>query len=167
MAGENKAKITPLAAGGTLETYLMRGDEVISGEWHSYFGGASHTQMMNTTTITHHPASFEIDVDPDNFSISSSLEGEGYRKNMGDFHIKVVRANGDVTNITPPGPGDAPQMMLIFQPEGKPWRWPIERHHIKSAYPKFTDWISTGKYEVIKDGENWFDTATDMHVIAR
>ena len=57
--------------------------------------------------------------------------------------------------------------MLIFQPEGKPWRWPIERHHIKSAYPKFTDWISTGKYEVIKDGENWFDTATDMHVIAR
>ena len=167
VAGENKAKITPLAAGGTLETYLMRGDEVISGEWHSYFGGASHTQMMNTTTITHHPASFEIDVDPDNFSISSSLEGEGYRKNMGDFHIKVVRANGDVTNITPPGPGDAPQMMLIFQPEGKPWRWPIERHHIKSAYPKFTDWISTGKYEVIKDGENWFDTATDMHVIAR
>lgn len=167
VAGENKAKITPLAAGGTLETYLMRGDEVISGEWHSYFGGASYTQMMNTTTITHHPEPFEIDVDPDNFSISSSLEGEGYRKNMGDFHIKVVRANGDQTNITPPGPGEAPQMMLIFQPEGKPWRWPIERHHIKSAYPKFTDWISTGKYEVIKDGENWFDTATDMHVIAR
>ena len=166
VAGETTARITPLAAGGTLETYLMRGDEIVSGEWHALFGGAPHTQMINTTALTHRPESFTITV-PSDFSVSSSTDGAGYQKNMGDFHIKVVRADGTETAITPPGPGEAPQMMLIFQAEGKPWCWPVERHHIRLAYPTFTDWMNKGDYNVIRDGANWFDTSVPLHTISR
>ena len=167
VAGEPTARITPLAAGGTLETYLMRGDEIISGEWHALFGDVPVTQMINTTQITHTAKPFTIPV-PEDFSISSSVDGDGYQKNMGDFHIMVVRPGGAKTTIiTPPCAGAAPQMMLIFQPEGKPWRWPIERHHIKLAYPSFTDWMSGGSYEVVRDGANWFDSGVSSHTVAR
>lgn len=165
VAGETTAKITPLAAGGTFETYLMRGDERISGEWHALFGGAPSTQMINTTTISHTAEPFVITV-PDDFTISSSVEGD-YQKNMGDFHIEVTRADGVKTTITPPGPGEAPQMMLIFQAQGTPWRWPIERHHIKHAYPAFTDWMNAGSYEVVNGGKNWFDTPEHSHTVNR
>lgn len=167
VAGEPTARITPLAAGGTLETYLMRGDEIVSpGEWHGLFGGSHFTQMINTTAITHKAESFTITV-PEDFSISSSIDGDGYQKNMGDFHIKVVRARGEETEITPPGPGEAPQMMFIFQAEGNPWCWPVERHHIRLAYPSFTDWMNSGTYDVVRDGTNWFDTPVPSHTVTR
>ncbi len=164
VAGSGKATITPLAAGGTLETYLMRDGVEISPEWHSLFGGAWHTQMINTTTHSVDAASFDITV-PEDFSISSPNGIENYQHNMGGFHIRVEREDGSETMVTPPGAGMAPQMILVFQQAGKPWRWPLERHNIKWGYTKFETWMQGSSFELKLDGTDWFDVdETDSDV---
>lgn len=168
VSGQTKATITPLAAGGTLETYLMRNDvKVNEKEWHSLFGGASFGSEINASAVTKTAAPFEIDV-PEDFTLASSTAGDGgYQANMGGFHIKVMRADGEQSGITPPGEGEAPQMLLIYQSEDKKWCWPKERHNIKEAYPKFTEWMTNGDYTVNQTGENWYDQVSTEHVVTR
>lgn len=166
VAGEKTAKITPLAAGGTLEAYLMRNDEIISREWHSYFG-ASSNQMVNTNSNGGPGETFTIDV-PEDFSISSPAGADGYRDNMGGFHLRVIDNDGkDERTITPPGVGEAPQMILIFQPEGKPWRWPLERHSIGIAFDGFQKWMEDGVFDANTEGGNWSENHNESHVIKR
>jgi len=178
VAGYNVAKITPLAAGGTLETYLYRMDESgnevpVGSEWHAEFGGKSD-EMINTTIDNKYVAHFNIIV-PEDFSLASSTTAEGsadenanYRKNMGGFFLKVMKKDGsEEKRITPPNMGDAPQMILIYQGTDKKWSWPIERHNIKNAYPNFADWMNSGNYEVKGDGSDWFDKPAAEHVINR
>lgn len=165
VAGEKTAKITPLAAGGTLETYLMRNDEVISPEWHSLFGVA-FSQMVNTNAYTVKAEPFTIDV-PEDFSIASPAGPEGYRDNMGGFHIKVYEDGKEERTVTPPGVGEAPQMILIFQPEGKPWRWPLERHSIGIAFDGFQKWMEDGVFDANTEGGNWSENHNEPHVIIR
>ncbi len=178
VAGEKKAKITPLAAGGTLRVYLMRNGEYAHPdgkiEWHELFGEYGQTPMINTTGITHRAEPFYIDVE-ENFTLQSSVEGEdgdiheNYRCNMGGFHLQVEREDGTVDRIEAPGRGDAPQMILIFQKSGQPWCWPIERHHITFAYPDFETWMNSGNYDIdtSEGGSNWFDNAHPDHVVRR
>ena len=166
-AGRLVATIRPLAAGGTLETYLCRdGKRVNNREWHSLFGH-SHTTMVNTGRATGRASTFTIDV-PADFSLTSSSAGSGsihenYKQNMGGFSIEVVREDGRVSTIEAPGVGTAPQMILIFQKDDKKWRWPVERVNIKSAYPRFESWMnpSTG-FSLDTDGDNWFDFPTSV-----
>lgn len=166
VAGEKTAKITPLAAGGTLEAYLMRNDEIISREWHSYFG-ASSSQMVNTNSNGGPGETFTIDV-PEDFSISSPAGADGYRDNMGGFHLRVIDNDGkEERTITPPGVGEAPQMILIFQPEGKPWRWPLERHSIGIAFDGFQKWMEDGVFDANTEGGNWSENHNESHVIKR
>lgn len=166
VAGEKTAKITPLAAGGTLEAYLMRNDEIVSREWHSYFG-ASISQMVNTNTNGGPGETFTIDV-PEDFSISSPAGPDGYRDNMGGFHLRVIDNGGEEERtITPPGVGEAPQMILVFQPEGKPWRWPLERHSIGIAFDGFQKWMEDGVFDANTEGGNWSENHNEPHVIKR
>lgn len=166
VAGEKTAKITPLAAGGTLEAYLMRNDEIVSREWHSYFG-ASTSQMVNTNTNGGPGETFTIDV-PEDFSISSPVGPDGYRDNMGGFHLRVIDNGGEEERtITPPGVGEAPQMILIFQPEGKPWRWPLERHSIGIAFDGFQKWMEDGVFDANIEGGNWSENHNEPHVVKR
>ena len=166
-AGRLVATIRPLAAGGTLETYLCRnGQRVNNREWHSVFGH-SHTTMVNTGRATGRASTFTIDV-PADFTLTSSSAGSGsihenYKQNMGGFSIEVVREDGRVSTIEAPGVGTAPQMILIFQKDDKKWRWPVERVNIKSAYPRFESWMnpSTG-FSLDTDGDNWFDFPTSV-----
>lgn len=166
-AGRLVATIRPLAAGGTLETYLCRdGKRVNNREWHSLFG-QSHTTMVNTGRATGRASTFTIDV-PADFTLTSSSVGSGsihenYKQNMGGFSIEVVREDGRVSTIEAPGVGTAPQMILIFQKDDKKWRWPVERVNIKSAYPRFESWMnpSTG-FSLDTDGDNWFDFPTSV-----
>ncbi|MDE6043738.1 MAG: DUF4842 domain-containing protein [Muribaculaceae bacterium] len=166
-AGRLVATIRPLAAGGTLETYLCRnGQRVNNREWHSLFGH-SHTTMVNTGRATGRASTFTIDV-PADFTLTSSSAGSGsihenYKQNMGGFSIEVVREDGRVSTIEAPGVGTAPQMILIFQKDDNKWRWPVERVNIKSAYPRFESWMnpSTG-FSLDTDGDNWFDFPTSV-----
>jgi len=70
-------------------------------------------------------------------------------------------------NVTEPGVGEAPQMLLIYQGTDSKWRWPMERHQIDTAYKGFSEWMKGGKYDVNTEGENWFDMAEEGHVVNR
>ncbi|MDE6541469.1 MAG: hypothetical protein K2L74_05615 [Muribaculaceae bacterium] len=176
VAGETKAYITPLAAGGTLETYLMRVDESgqhlqIGNEWHLNCGGKDFKSMINTTALTFTPGEehvIAIDV-PEDFTITSDpTTADSYRKNMGGFYLRVLDADGNVTTeVTAPGAGEAPQMILLYQEDGK-WFWPVERTRISVAYEDFPEWASNPIYDVVNPGERrWYHKRSDVHVIKR
>ena len=131
------ATITPLAAGGSLETYLCYTDgegEYHETEFHSFFGvdgpGSDGTYpLINTQSVNYSASSFEIKVDKD-FSVAEK---------MGGFTIKVVNNQTQSTVvIAAPDAGAAPQMICI--PSG--WQWPVERVNINDAYPGFSTWIN-------------------------
>lgn len=162
VAGRLVATIRPLAAGGTLETYLCRdGQRINRYEWHQLFGH-DHTTIVNTGRASGKASTFTIDV-PADFTLTSSTTGsagmhENYRKNMGGFHLEVVREDGKVSTIEAPGVGEAPQMILVFQKDNKKWCWPTERTNIKHAYPQFETWMNANTgFSIDTDGENWFD----------
>lgn len=169
VAGRLVATIRPLAAGGTLPTYLCRdGKRVNNREWHSIFG-KDHTTMVNTGQVSAqaNPSTFTIDV-PADFSLTSGIDGDGgsihenYKKNMGGFSLEVLKDNGSVYTVEAPGAGTAPQMILIFQKEDKKWEWPTERTNIKSAYPGFESWMKAGDFSIDKDGTNWYDNPSQV-----
>ena len=169
VAGQLQATIRPLAAGGTLETYLMRdGEKVNALEWHALFGHDINT-MVNTGRATGKAKSFTIDV-PADFTLTSSnrdasgnASHEAYRNNMGGFYLEVVREDGKVSTVEAPGAGEAAQMIMIFQKEDKKWCWPTERINIKTAYPRFVEWSNPENgFLLEEEGENWFDTVGSM-----
>lgn len=137
VSGTEVATITPLAAGGSLETYLCYTDgegEYHETEFHSFFGvdgpGSDGTYpLINTQSVNYSASSFEIKVDKD-FSVAEK---------MGGFTIKVVNNQTQSTVvIAAPDAGAAPQMICI--PSG--WQWPVERVNINDAYPGFSTWIN-------------------------
>lgn len=185
VSGQTTAVITPLAAGGTLETYLCRDGQPISPEWHTLFGVTDFKQMINTT-IGSNPVpgrSFEITVDED-FSLSpleltegKELGTEIMKQNMGGLYVQVIRPDGTRDDITSPTrSGEAPQMFLVAQvyhkinedgteDEGNfsyKWQWPIERRAIDTAYPEFTDWLQDSKSHA-----DWHTRPVDNHVVKR
>lgn len=151
---EAKAKITALAAGGTLPVELTYNGNVLTGpnggtHFNSWFGTGNLADEVainagkNTTNAT--GKSIEIEV-PLDFSVANT-ESSG---KMGGFALNVYGgANGeDYTTITAPEDGDAPQMMCL--PSN--WVWPKENDRITDAYPKFGEW-----------GENYNVTNWYMH----
>lgn len=192
VSGREQAYITPLAAGGTLETYLhyvdANGTDRIFGdaEWHEHFGVYDPSQMINTRGgITHTARERSITVGADFTLLPVFHDGAGnqfgtteFKQNMGGMYVSVVRADGTRDDIIPPSrSGEAPQMFLIPQARNKhdaagnavddanfnyKWLWPIERHAIELAYPRFTDWI--------KDSNNnadWHLDPQNEHVVTR
>lgn len=192
VSGREQAYITPLAAGGTLETYLHyvdgNGTDRIFGdaEWHEHFGVYDYSQMINTRGgITHTARERSITVGAD-FTLSPIFhDGAGnqfgtteFKQNMGGMYVSVVRSNGTRDDITPPTrSGEAPQMFLIPQARNKhdaegnavddanfnyKWQWPIERHAIELAYPRFTDWIKNSN-----NNADWHLEPQTGHVVTR
>lgn len=152
VAGDNTLEITPLAAGGTLETYLYQGNNKvvrtdIEGnvfeEFHEMLGATEGTYpMINTTSKGAAAAPIVIDV-PENFTMAL-LTQENVPMSMGNFWVDVKgnnAQNGDV-KVTAPGKGDAPQMICV----PAAWAWPTERTSIKSAYPDFSTWVNNPNY---------------------
>lgn len=136
--GETTATITPLAAGGSLETYVSyNGAKINEGkEFHSWFGddytaNADGTyDFINTQTSGSPGQSFTIVVGAD-FTMSTTDDPLG--TSMGGFSITV----GNNT-ISAPETGTAPQMICV--PAG--WKWPVERISVKDAYPDFSNWVT-------------------------
>lgn len=166
VSGEETARITPLAAGGTLPVYLKywngTQEEYVGGEWHALFGKRT-SEMVNTSGSSFVRATpIDIKVDPD-FTIATREDGhyydgeKSYRDHMGGFSIEVDREDGRTDTVTPPMEGEAPQMFLLFQETGKKWRWPVERSHIKVSYGEFQQWTGQGEHTVLNA---WFDRVT-------
>lgn len=144
VAGQSKATIKGLAAGGTLPLYFYLGDHLIGDkEYHeAFFNSLGPNRdglygMINTYGMRTNGNEIEIDVDP-NFSLTTCRGSY-----MGGFNI-VMHDPSDETGkgqtvITPPHEGEAPQMICV--PYN--WRWPKERVRIDGPYPLFGEWGET------------------------
>ena len=131
VSGQTTATVTPLAAGGTLETFIIHNNSYL-GETHQLLGAKQSASgsypMINTSKITATGTPKEVTVAED-FTIT---------ENMGGFGILVKGKNGDsnATLITAPTAGTAPQMFCV----PATWAWPTERTKIQDAYPDFAKW---------------------------
>ena len=152
VSGQTTATVTPLAAGGVLETWITHSssNEYI-GETHQLLGAqASSTgnyPMINTSKITATGTPKTVNVGAD-FSIT---------KNMGGFGIIVKAKSGDTnaTVITAPTTGAAPQMICV--PDS--WAWPTERTKVQDAYPDFANWSANS------NNIEWYKNANASVVI--
>lgn len=147
VSGTTTAKVTPLAAGGTLPIQLMHDGKAVGEELHSYFGAEpidGKYPMINTTSAGAPGESFEINVGRD-WSLA-----EYTKTQMGGFNIKV-NGKPNETIITPPNPGEAPQMICVPYT----WNWPKERVRIDTAYPGFTKWGNTNVDDTEYAGTIW------------
>lgn len=159
---------TGLAAGGTLPLYLYcngtllypEGKSSAEAEWHNWFDEPNYTRMINTYNTSPyrvgHSCTVEVSTDftLENFGRISDSNPEngingitikvGSQSSANDVHDPTK----DKT-ITPPWPGEAPQMFLITD-EGKDqsgnsrnWQWPAERQPIYQVYPRFSTWAES------------------------
>ena len=151
VSGQTTATVTPLAAGGTLETWIVYGNEYL-GETHQLLGAKENTSgsypMINTTTITA-PGSPKVVTVPEDYTVTN---------NMGGFSIIVKskdNSNSNAVLIKAPSAGAAPQMFCV----PSTWAWPTERTKIQDAYPNFANWSA--------DSNNieWYNNATAGKVI--
>ncbi|MCI7016507.1 MAG: DUF4842 domain-containing protein [Prevotella sp.] len=151
VSGQKTATVTPLAAGGTLETWIVYNNKYL-GETHQLLGAQKNTSgsypMINTTTLTATATPQEVTV-PENYTVTN---------NMGGFSIIVKSKDNSDSNavlITAPSAGTAPQMFCV----PSTWAWPTERTKIQDAYPDFANWSA--------DSNNieWYNNATAGKVI--
>lgn len=138
--GRNKVRITPVACGGQLNSYVYFQDHVL-GEIHSLLGcpGGIPAGVGNGTPDIDHSKvrSLEFEVDDDwllseryetDFTVSTTwMNGEEIR---GEWIKKIQDGiNGEHLK--------APQILLL----PTEWSWPVERCGILDAYPDFIKWI--------------------------
>lgn len=155
VAGETKATIYPMAAGGTLPVYLFNatnGEPLYDGEFHTLWGSErTYDQIINADMYTGMGTPIEFDV-PEDYTVAN-VSGS---TNMGGIEIHVAQ-NGSagttssaVNIINAPQVGAVPQMILIHQ---FPWAWPKEAVSITEAYPDFLSWSQTNS------PSNWYESS--------
>jgi len=171
VAGSSKCTIKPLAAGGTMESYIIykrssdSGWEVASDsynrseihQWISQNSSASHTTMLNTDINERNIAqkvslipSTTIDMG-DDFSMSNFAE---------HFAVRVISNNSnqdihfqDVQNITTEsGTANAPRLFCVNS-DCPTWQWMVERQPIYYHYTDFTAWASSQA-----SSNSWYQT---------
>jgi len=155
--------IQALAAGGVLPAYIYFNaskDKLTEshkvGEIHEMLGVTSplasgNYPMINTTSITTDGTTVVKNID--NYSISTD-DNDVKDPKIAKFIIVVGSDDANKASaILKASEGSAPQLFIV--PDT--WKWPKERTHIKTAYPKFTDWVTTNK----KDSYDWYTDRTD------
>ena len=167
VAGENKVRVTPLAAGGTLASYLFFGTTCI-GEIHQLLDASparsGSYQPINLSGDLHEPLqSVEVNVAQD----WGLTEDMSKANNMGGFTIRVLPAGTEpmakglnlddpafdkATTVKAPQQGEAPYIIcvpyaykLTNHPEpglseATVWEWPGERINIAEVYEEFEAW---------------------------
>lgn len=157
VSGETTAKITALAAGGTLSSHVFYNTTDL-GEIHTWFGQAPAASGSNTVTNAesrgNKGATKTIEVDED-FSMTTL----GQVADMGGIILKVKKAeetgfSEESTTIAYDlaNKGTAPEVICLpaswtYTDEGgnyirREFRWPAEIHNIDKAYPHFKDWAA-------------------------
>ena len=167
LAGENKVHVTPLAAGGTLASYLFFGQTCI-GEIHQLLDASparsGSYQPINLSGDLHvSTQKVEVTVDKD-WGLTQDISKAN---NMGGFTIRVLPEGTEpmakvlnyndpafdkATTVKAPQQGEAPYIIcvpyaykLTNYPESglsaaTVWAWPGELVNIASVYEEFEDW---------------------------
>lgn len=139
-----------LAAGGTLQTNVLYGDQVLNfstanggsaNEVHEAFEVELST-MINTGLVQKDfipTASISVD---DQFSLAQP-------EYSSKFRISVHNRDKTITLVSIPStPGESPQAILIGDNN---WEWPTERQNINEKYPAFKQWVNDNLQT------NWYD----------
>ncbi len=187
LAGENKVRVTPLAAGGTLASYLFFGTTCI-GEIHQLLDASparsGSYQPINLSGDLHEPLqSVEVNVAQD----WGLTEDMSKANNMGGFTIRVLPAGtkpmakvlnlddpafDKATTVKAPQQGEAPYIIcvpyaykLTNHPEpglseATVWEWPGERINIAEVYEEFEAWAhdKTAK-------KDWYTKPVGTHFV--
>ena len=128
VAGEQNAKVTPLAAGGTIPAYLMYKGKIYGPEIHASFGKQTKEMANTYKGVAHVDAeSFTVPVGSD-FTMSSTDMG-GFAISVGEGKQSVIASTEDTI---------IPYMICI---PGS-YRWSLERVAIADAYPDFAFWCA-------------------------
>lgn len=150
-------KITPIACGGTLDSYVSFKGVQVRSEIHTWLNqvpGVAAGAGPNTPKIDH--SSVESAIIP--IEESEYLLSEKYAV---DFSVSTTWRNGETLKSEwykrveadefQRMQGKAPQMLLL-DPK---WSWPVENCYIIEAYPDFKKWIHDIKeYEWINNTPN-------------
>lgn len=169
VAGQDSATIVPMAAGGTLATWVCYtgtdGKELKSAEWHQHFYDTSAyniNDMVNTTVFD------KTEVQPFTVNVGSDWSMTQFAKEdsqTGKFSIKVKRTNGETNTIVGPSQGGAPQMLVL----PGDWKWPKEHVSIDKAYPGGTkdgqEYPSFGKWGENYGKKDWTKYWDDKNVM--
>jgi hypothetical protein len=186
LAGQNKVTVTPLAAGGTLASYLFFGKTCI-GEIHQLLDQSpsisGHYQPINLDgDLKVATQQVEVHVAQD-WGLSEDVSKAN---NMGGFTIRVLPAGtpamakvlnyedeafDKATDVNAPVEGVAPYILCVpfaytltnypevGQKMANVWSWPSERTYINVPYPEFEEWVkSKGSHKdwFSKPGKNGF-----------
>ena len=167
IAGENKAKVTPLAAGGTLASYLFFEEQCV-GEIHQLLDASparsGSYQPINLRGDLHEALqSVTVNVTQD-WSLTEDISKSN---NMGGFSIRVLPAGTEpmfkklryddpafdkATTVKAPQKGEAPYIICVpyaykvtnypaaGMSEATVWEWPDENVNIATVYEDFSEW---------------------------
>lgn len=167
IAGENKAKVTPLAAGGTLASYLFFEEQCV-GEIHQLLDASparsGSYQPINLSGDLHEALqSVTVNVNQD-WSLTEDISKSN---NMGGFSIRVLPAGTEpmfkklryddpafdkATTVKAPQKGEAPYIICVpyaykvtnypaaGMSEATVWEWPDENVNIATVYEDFSEW---------------------------
>lgn len=187
-AGEEYANVTPLAAGGTLASYLFfeNGDNsVCIGEIHQLLGApqtiSGQYSIRNMSNAQPSSTSVKVRVGT-NFQMSEDISLDN---NMGGFTIKVLPAGADpvdpkdpdafrdATVVSSPQKGEAPFIICVpfsftlanVPAEGQKttsvWSWPGEMTNIATAYDDFEYWVADHT-----DKTNWYAKPNPAKIVS-
>lgn len=155
VSGQNYATFTPLAAVGTLDSYVKFNSSYITGskstsEIHAMMGATDNAPhaIINGYDKGNPGKSVTFTVDPENFSMTVL----GNVNQMGGLTLEVEK-EGDATAavIAYSGTGNTPEVICLpefwYDNDAAPryryeWAWPTEHSSIKYVYPGFTTWVS-------------------------
>jgi len=136
VSGKDKAKVTAMAAGGTLASYIVlnnpNSSPLVIGEIHQMLGAApeksgEYTPINATSRYEATGSVVTIDV-PADFTMSYSTEVNKGAVNMGGFEIRTLASgtdpaptnatvndlsNSQISVIAAPGKGSAPYMLCL------------------------------------------------------
>jgi hypothetical protein len=146
-----------MAAGGTLKSKVVYGDQTLCNEVHEAFEvelGCGNFDMVNTGYTKR-----------DFVSLGTVTIAEGADMANLPFGIVVTGNNGESVKVTREvdHKGTAPLMIVVNgYPEGEDagkWFWAKERVNISVAYPQFGAWGAD-----VQTNQNWYQNYVDGSV---
>lgn len=185
VSGENTAKITPVAAGGTLHSTVCfketpESDEQVLGEIHVLMGETARAENtlydpINASSRGKEGAPVAVTIsDPSNFSIENWGEAMAETDittalSACGVYLKTKSVNESVgtnTVIAYQGAGKVPELLILpetYEKDGLSyvWAWPTENTDIRNAYKgtkKFDTWVKDHS----SDGD-WFMYPTPQY----
>ena len=153
----NVCTVDLMAAGGTLKTKVVYGDQTLCDEVHEAFEvelGGGNFDMVNTGYTKR-----------DFVSLGTVTIAEGADMANLPFGIVVTGNNGESVKVTREvdHKGTAPLMIVVNgYPEGDDagkWFWAKERVNISVAYPDFGAWGAD-----VQTNQNWYQNYVDGSV---